>query len=160
MTTPVELEQSRAFPVSVERAWQVVLATPLERVFSRRFAAIPPIRGVRDQTGEWGTAGQTRVILLADGGTMTEELTSVVAPEEFRYRIGDVTGPLKALVASVEGRWTFTPAGTGVRVTWAWTVQPLNAFAQSAMPVLGWMWHGYARRGLEQVESLLPADRI
>ena len=150
----LELEQSRAVPVSTERAWGV-LTTPLERIFTRRFAGIPPVRGVRDQDGEWGRVGQTRTVLLTDGGTMREELASVEAGREFGYRIDGVTGPMKALVSSVEGRWAFTPAGTGVRITWAWTVHPAHAFTAPALPVFGWMWRGYARQALEQLETLL-----
>ena len=132
-----------------------MLTTPLERIFTRRFAAIPPVRGVRDQDGEWGRVGQTRTVLLADGGTMREELTRVEAGREFGYRIDGVTGPMKALVSSVEGRWAFAPAGTGVRITWAWTVHPAHAFVAPALPVFGWMWRGYARQALERLETLL-----
>jgi hypothetical protein len=78
VTTPLQLEQSRTYPATVEAAYAAVLAVPLERIFSRRFAAIPPIREVRGQTGAWGSVGQTRQIVLADGGTMREELTSVI----------------------------------------------------------------------------------
>ena len=80
---------------------------------------------------------------------------SVVAGVEFGYEIGDVTGGLKPLVSTVEGRWAFAPAGTGVRVTWAWTLHPLNAGSSLAMPLFGRLWHGYARQALEQIEGLL-----
>ena len=158
MTTPLELETSRTFPASVDRAFEVVLTAPLETIFSRRFGAIPPVRRVRDQDGTWGTVGQTRVIELADGGTMREELTTVEQQREFTYRITDLTGPLKALATSLDGRWAFEPAGTGVRITWAWTVHPASSFAELAMPVLGWLWRGYARQAMEEIETLLLAD--
>jgi hypothetical protein len=93
--------------------------------------------------------------VLADGGTMREELTSVTEHEEFRYRITDVTGPMKLLVGSLDGRWSFEPAGTGVRVTWAWTVHPASALGEVAMPAFGWLWKGYARQALETIEALL-----
>jgi hypothetical protein len=161
MTSPLVLEQSRAYPVGVEQAHAALLATPLEQIFTRRFGPLPRVKGVRGQDGVWGTVGQTRTILLADGGTMRERLTSVVAGVEFGYQIDDVTGGLKPLVSTVEGRWTFAPVGTGVRVTWAWTVHPRNAGSVLTMPVLGRLWQGYARQALEQIEGLLlrPADR-
>ena len=121
----LELAQSRTYPVSVERAFDVVLPTPLPELFSRRYAALPPIREVRDQDGEWGTLGQTRTIVLADRGTMRETLTSVDRPHSFGYRISDITGPMKPLAASVDGLLdASSEAGTGVRITWAWTVRP------------------------------------
>jgi hypothetical protein len=151
----VELELSRTFPVPVGEAFERLLVAPLEQVFSRRYGPLPPVRRVRDQAGAWGTPGQTRVIELADGATMREELTSVVADREFRYRITHLTGPMKALVGSLDGRWGFEAAGTGVRITWAWSVHPSGAVAGLGMPVFARLWRGYARQALEQVETLI-----
>jgi hypothetical protein len=155
-SSPVLLEQSRAIPVSVEHAWDRLLPAPLDRVFARRFAALPPVRAVQDQVGVWGSAvGQTRVIVLADGGTMREELLTLRRPEVFGYRISGITGAMKPLVATVMGSWTLDPVGTGVRVTWSWTLEPASRAARLAMPVFAWMWHGYARQALEEIEGLL-----
>lgn len=150
----LHVERSRAYPVTVEHAYEAVLSAPLAEVFSARYGPLPPIRTVRDQEGVWGTVGQTRTIVLADGGTMREELTRVEPHREFAYRITDVTGPMKPLVASVEGRWAFAPAGTGARVTWSWTVHPAP-YAGLAMPLFGKLWRGYAGVALERLEPLL-----
>ena len=153
----LHVERSRAYPVTVEHAYDGVLTAPLVEVFSARYGPLPPIREVRDQAGVWGTVGQTRTIVLSDGGTMREELTKVEPHREFAYRITDVTGPMKPLVASVEGRWAFAPAGTGARVTWSWIVHPAP-YAGLAMPVFGKLWRGYAGVALERLESLLLGD--
>ena len=128
---------------------------PLPTLFSRRYAALPAIRDVRDQDGEWGSVGQTRTILLADRSTMRETLVSVVRPDSFGYRIDQLHGPLRPLASSVDGLWTFEEAGTGVRVTWAWTVHPATAATALLMPAFGRMWQGYARQALEQLEEML-----
>ena len=155
-SSPVLLEQSRAIPVSVEHAWDVLLPAPLERVFSRRFAALPPVRTVQDQVGVWGSAvGQSRTIMLADGGTMREELLTLRRPNEFGYRISGITGAMRPLVAGIMGSWSLEPVGTGVRITWSWTLEPASRAASLAMPVFSWMWHGYARQALEEIEGLL-----
>ena len=151
----LELAASRTYPVTVERAFDVTLATPLTGLFSRRYAAIPAIREVRDQAGEWATAGQTRTIRLADGGSIRETLTAVDRPDRFTYRLSDISGPMKPLVTGVEGRWLFAPAGDGARVTWAWTVQPRGPLGRAAMPVFARMWRGYARQALEELEHIL-----
>ncbi|CAI9399083.1 SRPBCC family protein [Nocardioides sp. T2.26MG-1] len=151
----LSLEHARTFPVAVDRAFDVVLPTPLPELFSRRYAAIPPIREVRDQQGPWETVGQTRTIRLADGGTLRETLTSLDRPRSFGYRLADITGPMKPLVTEVEGEWRFVPAGTGVRITWAWIVHPRGGLGRAAMPVFARMWQGYARQGMEQIERLL-----
>ena len=153
----LQLTSSRTFPVPVGQAYDAVQTAPLPVLFARRYGAIPPIRSVRDQDGVWGTVGQTRTIVLADGGTMREELTSADRPDGFGYWISDISGPMKPLVAGVEGRWSFEPAGTGVRVTWSWTVHPAGRTGSLAMPVFARLWAGYARQGLEEIEKILVA---
>lgn len=155
MATTRHLEYSRTFPVPVEEAFDRVLVSPLPYVFGRRYGLLPPIREVHDQVGEWGTVGQTRMILLADGGSLREELTHVERPHRFGYRIDEVTGPMKLLASGLAGRWSFTPAGTGVRITWAWELQPASAAADLAMPAFARVWRGYARQGMEEIERLL-----
>jgi len=157
MTMPLVVQFARAYPVPVDQAFDYVLPTPLEQIFDRRFGPLPPIRGVEGQDGAWGTVGQTRTIKMADGGTMREELTKVDAPREFGYRITEVTGPMRPLAASVDGLWTFDPAGTGVRITWQWTVHPASSVAELAMPLFGWLWMGYARQTMDNLETLLLA---
>jgi hypothetical protein len=155
MTAPVEVSASRTFPAAVEHAFDVVMPAPLEKVFARRFLALPAVRAVRDQRGSWSTVGQTRTIVLADGGTMREELTAVERPAGFGYALSDITGVMKLLVASATGRWSFEPAGTGVRVTWTWTLQPASQVGALAMPAFARMWRGYARQALEELEPML-----
>ena len=152
--TTVTLSESRAVPVPVEGAFDRVLVHPLPEIFRRRRLAIPPIKHVRDQVGVWGTVGQTRTIVTADGGTLLETLTSVERPHSFGYTITQVRGPMKPLVASAEGRWTFEPAGTGTRITWTWVLTP-TAAGRVLMPAFGAMWRGYARQALEEVEAIL-----
>ena len=154
MTTPRRLEQSRAYPVEVARAYATVVSAPLEQVFSRRYLALPAVREVRDQRGTWGSVGQTRTVVLADGGTMREELTEVVDGHRFGYRISDVTGPMKALVGSLDGTWAFTRSAPD-RITWTWTVRPASSAAGLARPVFERLWPGYARQALDGLEDLL-----
>lgn len=149
-------EASRTIPVSVEEAFDRVLSVPLPTLFSRRFGPLPPVREVRGPDA-WDAAGLVRTVVTADGGTMREELTAVDRPSSFRYVLSDLTGPMKPLATSVDGEWSFTPAGTGVRVTWTWTVHPASRPAALALPALGRLWRGYARQALEEVERLLVA---
>ncbi|MDQ6642551.1 MAG: SRPBCC family protein [Actinomycetota bacterium] len=158
MTTPLVVQFSRAFPVPVDRAFDYVLPAPLEDIFDQRFGPLPPIRSVEGPEGVWGTVGQARTIKLSDGGSMREELTDVDRPHRFGYRITELTGPLKPLAGSIDGSWRFDPVGTGVRITWEWTVHPASSVAELAMPLFGWLWKGYARQALEKIEALLLAS--
>jgi hypothetical protein len=155
MTSTVRLAHSRTFPAGVRRAFEEVLPYPLERLFTERFAAIPPVKQVRDQDGEWGTVGQTRTVVLSGGGSMREELVVVERPSRFGYRLTDITGPMKPLVRSIDGLWEFERAGTGVRITWSWTVHPRGRVGALAMPAIGRMWTSYARRNFDNFERLL-----
>ena len=153
MTTT--LRHSRTFPLA--DAYRPVLLLPLPELFGRRYGVIAPITEVREQTGgEWGSeVGQSRLIVQGDGTRLRETLTRVDEPHAFGYTITPVGGPIKALVGSAEGLWTFVPAGTGTRVTWTWEVQPANPAARLLMPVFGRMWDGFARQGFEQIEASL-----
>jgi len=155
MPNEVELSYSRTYPTDVECAFDEVLPYDLAKMFNRRYAAIPPIKGLRDQVGPWSTPGQTRTIALADGGTMREELLEVTRPTRFGYRLSGITGPMKPLVAWLDGAWDFEPAGTGVRITWSWTVRPAGRLGTLAMPVFRRMWQGYARHGFDNIEGFL-----
>jgi len=155
MPSVVELSHSRTYPAEVERAFDLILPHPLPLLFDRRYAAIPPIREVRDQSGSWDQPGETRTILLADGGTMRETLTEIRRGTRFGYHIDQVTGPMKPLVSSLEGAWAFEPAGTGVRITWSWSLQPRGRLGSAAMPAFRRMWQGYARQAFENIETLV-----
>ena len=154
MSSPLTLRASRGIPVAVDVAYAAVLPMPLTRIFGRRYLALPPIREVRDQDGEWGAVGQTRTIVLGDRGTLRETLTSVTPGEGFGYDIAPVSGPLKPLVAAAQGLWSFAPVGDGVEVSWQWVVEPTRGGAV-LMPAFTRMWQGYARQALEEVESAL-----
>ncbi|HET9877164.1 MAG TPA: SRPBCC family protein [Mycobacterium sp.] len=149
------VEQSRAIPVEVEKAFGGTLPLPLPVLFRRWYGPIPPIKQVRDQTGEWDAAGQARTVLLTGGGSMRELLTRVDPPHSFDYTLSDITGPLAPLVRLVEGQWWFTPKGTGTQVAWRWTIHPRSVLATPVLPVFGRLWKGYARRALEELSTQL-----
>jgi len=154
--TGYRVSAARSVPVEVERAFDVVLVEPLPRIFCRRYGPFAPIREVRDQTGDvWGTVGQSRRIVLTDGGAVTERLTVVDRPTAFGYEISEIKGPLKALVSTVAGEWRFEAAGTGTRITWTWVLEPASSVGRYALPLLARLWRGYARQALEEVEQIL-----
>ncbi|MHA3702566.1 SRPBCC family protein [Jatrophihabitans sp. YIM 134969] len=154
MAHAVEVAESRTYPVSVEETFDRLLPMPLPQLFAHRFGPLPPIRST-DQDGVWGTVGQTRTIRLADGGTMLERLLDVARPHRFAYRVDTFTGALKPLVEYVDGSWTIEPAGTGSRVTWAWTLHPRGRVGAVAVPLIARFWPGYARAALGELETYL-----
>jgi hypothetical protein len=155
MARSISVEQSRAIPVAVEEAFAKTLPIPLPLIFTRWYGLIPPIKQVRDQTGEWEGAGQTRTVLMVGGGSAQEVLTGIDPPHSFSYTLSGMKGPLALLVSLIEGEWTFTPAGTGTAVSWRWTVHARSAAAAPALPAFGAMWKGYARQALEKLSAEL-----
>ena len=151
----VHLSESRTLPVALDDAFARTMPAPLEQVFTSRSGPLPPVKEVRDQPATWDTVGQARTIVLADGGTMRETLTTVDRPHSFGYDLTDVTGAFKAIVTTASGSWAFEPVGTGCRVTWSWTLHPRGLVGRLAMPVLGRFWHGYARKALAELETNL-----
>jgi hypothetical protein len=154
----ITVEQSRAIPIGLQQAFDVTLPMPLTAIFSRRYGLLPPIKEVRGQDGVWGQVGQTRTVVTTDGGTMRELLTEVDAPHSFSYLLSDISGPMRPLVDSIDGRWEFVTQGTGTFITWRWTLHPKGLGAY-VMPLITLMWRGYARQALELLtEQLLAAD--
>lgn len=155
MAQPLVVEQSRAIPVAQEQLFRDMVPMPLPTLFHRWYGPIPPIRAVRDQTGDWDAVGKSRTVVLTGGGSMHEQLTSYDEPRSFGYTLSDVKGPLAPLVDYVEGLWSFDPVGTGTKVTWRWTIHPRSALAAPILPVFGRLWLGYARQSLEELSNQL-----
>ena len=106
------VEASRLVAVDPTQAFDRLIAARLPEVFSRRYAAFPPVREVTDEPDDWGSVGQTRTIHLADGGRIHETLTAVDRPHSYAYVLDDVHGRLRPFVRTVDGVWSVTPEGT------------------------------------------------
>lgn len=156
MAAPYLLSSTTHVPVSPDAAYDGVLGTPLEDLFPHRAGLIPPIRECRGQDGDWSTVGQTRTVVLADGSTNLETLVTADRPGLYGYRLSAFTGPFKALVASVDGAFSFVAEGSGTRVTWSWKLHPTNAVARVALPVLGFYWRQYAAKMWPRYAAQLP----
>jgi Polyketide cyclase / dehydrase and lipid transport len=155
MTTPLTVQQSREMPVDVQQAFDGTRPMPLPTLFRRWYGPIPPISRVSNQIGNWDAVGQTRTLFLTGGGSLHEELTSVDPPHAFGYILSDIKGPLAPLVGKVDGEWLFAPTAAGTTVTWRWTIHPRSRLSAATLPVFGWLWRGYARQSLEELERRL-----
>jgi hypothetical protein len=149
------VERARAIPVIPGEAFARTLPMPLPTLFRQWYGPIPPIKDVRDQSGDWNSVGETRTIALAGGGTMRETLTAVDPGHSFGYTITDITGPMAPLADHIDGVWIFEPAGTGTAITWRWTLHPKSVFSAAALPVFAKIWRGYAGRALESLSDYL-----
>lgn len=144
MTSPYLLSSSTVVPNPQDVAFAGVLDAPLEELFTQRAGLIPPIKECTGQDGGWDAAGKTRTVVLADGTSNLETLVEYSRPANYRYQLTDFTGPMKALVARVEGQFSFVPEGESTRVTWSWKIHPTNPIARGLLPVVGFFWRRYA----------------
>src|SRR3954447_10829661 len=136
MTTTYAVSASDLLPTTPDVAFDTLLDAPIEQILGDRSGPIPPVRETRGQDGLWGTPGQSRTFVLGDGGTILETLVAAGrAARDYRYRLTEVTGPMKLLVTHVDGRFAFAPEGSGTRVTWSWSLHPAHAVTRLVMPV-------------------------
>lgn len=155
MAQPLVVQQSRAIPVAPDEAFARTMPMDLVRLFDKWYGPIPPIKGIREQTGAWDSVGETRIIELAGGGSARETLTTVNAPREFGYLLNDIAGPMALLMDHVDGTWLFEPSGTGTEVTWRWALHAKSPISAPALPVFGRLWRSYAARSLENLSNYL-----
>jgi hypothetical protein len=136
-----------------QRAWDVIVPVDLTAVFTGLKPVIPAVVGVRDQTGDWDQAGQTRNIDLADGSHTGEVIKSADAPELFTYTVGPFTGPVGKLVDRAEGEFKFTPMSDGTHVRWTY-VWHAKRGGTPIVWVLSKLWAIYARRCIVSLVKL------
>src|SRR5690606_6328734 len=101
-------------PAPAKRAYQLVTGGDPVRFYPRS-GPLPGVGRGEDASGAWDAPGQSRKLVLSDGGTVVERLTEVDAPRVFRYRLTDFTGSFAALVAYAEADWDFVVATPGTR---------------------------------------------
>ncbi|TVT61832.1 SRPBCC family protein [Amycolatopsis rhizosphaerae] len=171
--TPLISSEDRTVPVTVQtrthlspgETFRIIVPIDLSLVF-KGWGPFPGVRGVKNQTGAWDSAGQSRNPDLTDGSTAVERLTEYTAPHSFAYEISGFTNVLGRLVSGVRGEWTFTPDAEGTLIRWTYEFKPL--------PYRGWiirrivvpLWRRYmhhgvedARRAAEEIAAAgLPAD--
>jgi hypothetical protein len=155
MANPLVVDQSRSIPMGQSELFSALVPMPLPELFRKWYGPIPPIKEVRDQTGDWDAVGQSRTVVLAGGGSIRERLTHVDPPHSFGYTLSDVKGPLSPLVDHVDGEWVLEPIGSDTNVTWRWTIYPRSAFTAPLLPVFGKLWKGYARQSLDELSRQL-----
>ena len=120
--------------------------------FYPKSGVLPAVVEVRDQTGGWDAAGQTRTVVMSDGGTFTETLRVVTEPV-FAYDLTEFTGFFGLLVARARSEWRVAADGEGTTISWtyAFTSKPGGGLLVAAIVRLAWA--GYMRTVLPPIAA-------
>ncbi|WAL68000.1 SRPBCC family protein [Amycolatopsis cynarae] len=154
-TVPVTV-QNRTH-LSPEDAFRIIVPIDLSLVF-KGWGLFPGVRGVKNQTGAWDAAGQSRNPDLTDGSTAFERLTEYTAPHSFAYEITGFTNVLRRLVSGVRGEWTFTPDAEGTLIRWTYEFKPLPRRRWILHRIVTPLWRRYMRHGIDDARR--AAERI
>jgi hypothetical protein len=128
-------------------------ATPLTPVgYYPKSGLLPAVIEVRDQTGKWDAPGQTRQLMLSDGGWVIEQTTDVEPYGFFAYDLTQFQKVFGHLVDHARAEWTFSEAGEGTDIHWSYTFFPKSAAARPVLAaIVGLLWGPYMRRVLPSI---------
>jgi len=146
----------------LERTWDV--ATPLTPVgYYPKYGPLPAVLEVHNQTGAWDAAGQTRQLMLSDGGSVIEHLVHVDRPETFIYELSDFQKLFGKLVSGARAEWEFTTVVGGTEIRWTYTFHPYRSGRVIVGAIVKLFWGPYMKRVLpgiiREVERVQAASR-
>lgn len=128
-------------------------ATPLTPVgYYPKSGLLPGVVEVRDQTGNWDAPGQTRQLMLSDGGWVIEHTTNVEPYGFFAYNLTDFQKLFKSLVDHARAEWTFTEVDGGTNIHWSYTFFPRSAAAKPVLAlIIKLLWGPYMKKVLPKI---------
>lgn len=141
--------------------WTWLVLTPIDPSrFYPKHGVIPATVAVRDQSGPWDTVGQTRTLVLGDGGSVVETITDVEKPDFFAYELTDFTRLFKLLVHHARAEWRYTAVEDGTRVDWTYAFTAKGGWGWAVALIVRLAWEPYMRDVLPEIvheaERLAP----
>ena len=135
---------------TLQRTWDT--AQPLTPVgFYPRSGFLPAVLEVRDQTGDWDAAGQTRQLMLSDGGSVIEHTRVVESPSFFAYELTDFQKLFGKIVKYARSEWHFTEVDGGTRIEWTYTFYALPGMRWVLAAIVGLLWRPYMAKVLSGI---------
>lgn len=164
-------EPMKVFEVAITR--EAVIAGSVKDVFAfitaqdvlpkvlTGYGPLPAVVRTSEVSGPWDVPGSARIVHLADGTTVREQVTQFTSPTGFAYRIFEFGNPIvAALATSARGEWTFSEAPGGTKVIWTYTFSAKNGL--TAIPLSGItqiLWRGYMDVCLDNSIRIMGAIR-
>ncbi|HYG27254.1 MAG TPA: SRPBCC family protein [Caulobacteraceae bacterium] len=145
MSLEVSTTRRAVLPTGLESAFDFIVAEDVLPKILTGYGPLPAIVGTSEVTGPWDEPGSQRIIHMADGGTVREQVTQIERPRHFAYRVWDFSNPLVAALSSgARGEWWFEPHAGGTHVTWRYTFVARSRLA--ALPlrlIVALLWSGF-----------------
>lgn len=146
MTIPMVTVTRRALiPGTPDAVFKFIAAEDVLPKLLTGYGPLPAVVGTSENTGPWNRPGSARLIHLADGSTVREQVTDHDGPRFFGYRVWDFGHPiLRRLADEAHGAWTFAAVPGGTQVVWTYSFRARNRWA--AVPLSGIaqvLWRGY-----------------
>ncbi len=153
----VSITRSVVLPAPPVRAFDLIAAEDVLPKVLTGYGPLPAVTRTSGNTGPWDVPGSQRLVHLADGSTVREEVTRYERGTRFAYRVSAFGNPLIAALAT-EGRgdWTFEPVDGGTRVRWTYTFDAKGALASVPLQgIVRVLWRGYMDVCLENARRIL-----
>ena len=134
--------------VAIAQTWQA--ATTLTPVgYYPKSGLLPAVLVVHDQTGNWDAPGQSRQLMLSDGGWVVETTTDVAPSGFFAYELTDFQKLFGKLVHHARAEWTFTEVAGGTNIHWSYTFFSRDAAVRPVLAtIVKLLWAPYMRKVL------------
>ncbi|MDH6181320.1 hypothetical protein M2152_001502 [Microbacteriaceae bacterium SG_E_30_P1] len=137
-------------------AWEFV--TGLDPAsFYPSYGPLPAVVGVRDQSGDWTTAGQERTLLLSDGGHVVEHVTDAESPTFFAYQLSDFQRLFGVLVSGARAEWRFEKTAHGTRILWTYSFFAKPGRRLIVRAIVKAFWSPYMERVLPGIAAATPS---
>lgn len=120
--------------------------------FYPKSGVLPAVVAVRDQTGDWDAAGQTRTLELSDGSSLTETLRSADYPV-FAYDLTEFTKLFGLLVAHGHSEWLVAPEGAGSSISWRYSFTSRPGWGLVVAAIVRVAWGPYMRKVLPPIAA-------
>lgn len=167
---PIVVEVRGQVAAPIERVFDVFMPMDLRKIMVG-YGPLPAVTAIEDQTGDWDSVGESRIIRLADGHGMLEVLTAVERPERFAYTVSELTNILRFLVTRFHGEWIFEPVPDGpaaspapsapsvgpavTRATWRYSFEPRSLLTK---PIAAFVLTQFWRPCMQQALELATAE--
>lgn len=163
MSTPdISITRHAVIPGSPQAVFAFIAAEDVLPKVLTGYGPLPAVLRTSGHTGPWDQPGSARVIHLADGSTVREQVTHFDSPRFFAYRVWDFGNPIiRRLARSARGEWVFKPDAAGTRVDWTYTFTARHALAAPVMRVIvSLLWRGYMDVCLRHARRLNAAATL